>query len=114
LTEVDRSGNSLPYSPADRYTLFLRYKKENGFKFKLMTSSWGAYYIDSENTETYEGYDFLLNAMAGYTRKNLDITLNIDNLTDKRYAVEVSKSYGTKYYSPASPRTILLTARYKF
>lgn len=114
LTDVDRSGNFLPYTPDTIYSAFVRYKSESGLKFKLITESWGSYYVDSENSETYEGYAFATNAMAGYETGNLDITFNIDNLTDLRYAVEVKKSYGNKYYSPAAPRSYMLSAKYNF
>ncbi len=114
LVDEDRSGNSLPYTPDSIYSAFIRYKSDKGLKFKLMTESWGSYYVDSENSETYEGYAFVTNAMVGYKMKKLDVTLNVDNLTDKRYAVEVKKSYGNKYYVPAPPRNFMLSAKYKF
>ncbi|MBU2646221.1 TonB-dependent receptor [bacterium] len=114
LVNVDRSGNTLPYAPAVVYTTFIRYKSDSGLKFKFMTDSWGSYFVDSENSERYEGYSLVTSAMVGYEWDKLDVTFNVDNLTDKRYATEVKKSYGNKYYTPAAPRSFMLSAKYQF
>ena len=113
--QVDRSGNQMPYIPKQQYSLFMMYQHFSGFKARIQTNSWGDYYMDTANSEKYKGYDFVTNLMLGYDKGSHAITLNVDNLFDKRYASEVKKdSRNTKYYSAASPRTVMVNYTYNF
>lgn len=115
VVNMDRSGNSLPFIPAHQYSFYGRYLHASGVKFKLETFSWGSYYVDNANTEKYEGYDFATNAMIGYERGPYKISLNVDNIFDNYYAVEVEKdTQGVKRYSPAAPRTFIVQLSYTF
>ena len=112
---IDRSGNRLPYIPEHQYSVFAAYRHPSGLKFKLQSHTWGSYYIDNANTEKYEGYAFITGVMIGYEWKAFDIGLNIDNLFDERYAVEVEKdSSGKNRYTPAAPRSFILRVSYNF
>ncbi len=112
---IDRSGNRLPYVPEHKYSLFVSYKHPSGFKAKIQSHTWGSYFMDNANTEKYEGYEFVTNLMVGYETDKYDISLNVDNLFDDRYAVEATKdTRGTTEYTPAAPRTIMLRFTYKF
>ncbi len=114
-TQVSHAGNQMPYVPKHQYGLFAHYQSPNGLKARIQTNSWGEYYIDNANTEKYDGYDFVTNMMIGYERGPHSIALNIDNVFDKQYAVEVKKSSrGTKSYSAASPRTAMLIYTYNY
>jgi len=114
-TNVDRSGNRLPYIPIHQYSAFISYKHTSGFRFRVQTDTWGSYYMDNANTEKYEGYEFLTSASVGYSRGNLDLSLTVDNLFDKKYAVEVTKdTRGVKRYNPGPPRTFLVRLTYNF
>lgn len=111
----DRSSNRYPYIPMHQYSLFASYKNPSGFKFKIDTNTWGRYYVDNANSETYEGYKFLTNLLIGYERKNLDISLDCQNLFDKRYAMEVTKEVGgTTQYRPGAPFTMMARITYRF
>lgn len=115
LLNFDRSGNSLPYIPENQYSFFTAYHHSSGFKFKLQTLSWGSYYIDNANSEKYEGYNFITNTMLGYETKRFDIALNIENIFNKYYAVEVQKdTQGKVTYNPAAPRDFFLQLTYYF
>jgi iron complex outermembrane receptor protein len=114
-TNIDRSGNRLPYIPIHQYSAFISYKHTSGFRFRVQTDTWGSYYMDNANSEKYEGYEFLTSASVGYSRGNLDLSLMVDNLFDKKYAVEVTKdTRGVKRYSPGPPRTFLVRLTYNF
>ncbi|GAB4408465.1 MAG: TonB-dependent receptor PqqU [Thermodesulfovibrionales bacterium] len=111
----DRSGNRYPYIPMHQYSLFVTYRHPSGFKFKIDTNTWGRYYVDNANSETYEGYKFLTNLLIGYERKCFDISLDVQNLFDKRYAMEVTKETGgTTNYRPGAPLTMMARITYKF
>lgn len=111
----DRSGNHLPYIPRNQYSLYAFYKHSSGFKAKIDTTTWGEYYVDNANSEKYKGYDFITSALVGFERKNLDITIDVANVFDKKYAMEVSKSStGALQYRPGAPITWMARVSYYF
>ncbi len=109
-----RDGNSFPYIPKHQYSLFLFYKHPSGLKFKVDTNTWGEYYMDNANTEKYKGYQFLTNALIGYEKKNLDITLDAYNIFDKRYAMEVTKDTTSTKYRPGAPFSMMARVTFRF
>lgn len=114
-TNRDRAGNALPFIPRHQYSLTAQYRHPSGFKCNVQSHSWGSYYMDNANSEKYDGYEFVTNAMVGYEYKSLDFALNIENLFDKQYATEASRntsSYDT--YKPAAPQTVIARLSYKF
>lgn len=112
---LDRSGNQIPYIPRHQYSLSLDYASPLGWQARLSADGWGEYYMDNANTEKYAGYDLLTNLMVGYELGPHSLSLNVDNLFDKRYAVEVKKNTsGDKTYSAGAPRSALLSYRYRF
>ncbi|MDH4231870.1 MAG: TonB-dependent receptor [Nitrospirota bacterium] len=117
-TTYDWSGNKFPYIPKHQYSLFVYYKHPSGLKFKVDANTWGEYYMDNANTEKYGGYDFLTNALIGYEKKNLDITLDVYNIFDKRYAMEVTKDITNPRdpykYRPGAPFSMMARVTYKF
>ncbi|MDD2851809.1 MAG: TonB-dependent receptor [Desulfuromonadaceae bacterium] len=111
----DRSGNRLPYVPKHQYSFYSFYKHPSGFKAKIDTYGWGEYYVDNANSGTYHGYDFLTNAMVGYENKQWDVTFDVNNVFDKRYAMEVTKdSVGNDRYRPGAPISFFGKLSYKF
>ncbi len=111
----DRSGNHLPYVPEHQYNLYAFYKHPLGFKAKLDSYSWGEYYVDNANSGKYHGYDFLTNVMVGYEDRNWDITIDVNNVFDKHYAMEVTKdSTGAERYRPGAPVSFFGKIAYKF
>ncbi|MBT2969382.1 MAG: TonB-dependent receptor [Candidatus Thiodiazotropha sp. (ex Ctena orbiculata)] len=114
-TPIDRSGNQLPFIPRQQYGLSLGYSHPSGFKAVLRSNSWGSYYVDNANTEQYGGYDFVTNLLLSYQSGPHHISLNVENLFDKLYALEVKKSTsGDKTYAAASPRNAMLSYSYNF
>jgi len=112
---VDRSGNQMPYVPHNQYSLFADYRHPNGFKARLQANSWGEYYMDTANTEKYDGYDLVTSLALSYETGPHTISFNVDNLFDKRYAIEVKKdTRGKKYYSAASPLAAMLNYSFAF
>lgn len=115
MTEVSRDGNDLSYIPKNQYSLFLALNLDNGFKSRITAKTYGSYYMDNANTQKYDGYDLITDFMVGYERKDHNIQLNINNLFDKYYAMDASKSTsGEETYKAAAPRSFMLTYAYKF
>jgi len=112
---VSRDGNYLPFIPKNKYSLFAALRMENGFKGRVTTRSWGSYYMDTENTQKYEGYDFITDIMIGYEHKAHNIQLNVQNITNEYYATEALRDvYGNDSYKAAPPRSFMVTYSYQF
>lgn len=110
-----RDGNRLPYIPEHQYTLYSFYKHSSGLKAKVDTHSWGKYFVDNANSSKYHGYDFLTNVMIGYENKNWDITFDVSNVFDKKYAMEVTKdTTGVDRYRPGAELSMFGKIAYKF
>lgn len=114
---VDYSGNKQRYIPDYQYSIFAGYRN-NGFSARVEALTYGEYYMDDANTEKYDGFELVTNLMLAYQYHAHKIQLNINNVFDDYYATEVKKtsySWGDKYYyTPASPRLVMLTYSYTF
>jgi iron complex outermembrane receptor protein len=105
---IDRSGNHLPYIPEHYYSLFVAYIHQSGAYLRATANTWGEYWMDNANTETYQGYDLVTDLTVGYQNRRFEVALIVQNLFDQRYAVEAQKDlYGGLRYSPTAPRSIL-------
>ncbi len=111
--EYNRSNNRLQYIPKHKYTIYAYYFHPSGFKAKIDTNTWGEYYTNAANTDKYKGYEFLTNLALSYEKKIFEVGLSIYNLTNKKYAVEVSGDSNTPYV-PGSPRTYFAYFNLKF
>ncbi len=112
---IDRSGNQIPYVPRHQYSLGLSYRHPLGITARIQADGWGEYYMDNANSEMYEGYDLLTNLSVAYETGPHTLSLNVDNLFDKQYAVEAKKdTSGRHSYAAGSPRSAMLTYRYVF
>lgn len=114
VTPEDRSGNQLPYIPQHMFDLFLSYRHQAGFKARFDTASWGEYWVDNANSEKYAGYDFVSKLMLGWERGPWDLVLDVSNLFDTKYAMEVTKSAGALVFRPGAPRTYFAKLSYGF
>ncbi len=104
-------GNQLPNVPEHAATLWTTYQVLPQF-----TIGGGATYMDKvygnpANTKwapSYVRYD----AMARYNvDKNIDVQLNVNNLTDKRY---FNKTYSNHYATEAEGRSAVLSLNFKY
>lgn len=110
----DRAGNALPFVPRHQYGMSLGWK-EGPWRARLAANSWGSYWMDNANSEKYGGWEWVANLSVGYQFGQHSLNFNADNLLDKHYAFEAKKdTSGRVTYTPASPRTVMLTYRYDF
>lgn len=109
----DYSGNYLKFSPDFQYSIFADWKK-GAYSARLETSAVGSYYVDDANSEKYDGFSGLVNLSGGYNRKHHAVNLSLKNLTDMRYATEVTKSRGVNSYNVGAPRSVMLSYQYKY
>jgi len=68
-------------------------------------------YGDAANTKFVPGY-VRYDAMARYNvNKNVDLQLNVNNLSDKRY---FTKAYASHYATEAEGRSAVLSLNFKY
>jgi len=114
---VTASGeNSLTYTPKQSFTAWTSYDLPWGlrvgggarFSDKLKRGTDGAI-----GTPAYTDSYWVVDAMLGYrVTKNIDLRLNVYNLTDEKYVVAINKS-GYRY-TPGVARSASLTANIGF
>ena len=111
-----RAGNSMPYVPKHQYSMSMNYDSGWGLKGAVRTESWSAYQLDNANTEKYSGYKFITNANLSYdVSEEGSLSMNVENVFDKKYAVEVKKDTGgDRTYSAGQPRTFVASYRQNF
>jgi iron complex outermembrane receptor protein len=108
-----RDGNQLPLVPMHKFSASLNYNHPSGIYARLIGDTWGKYFVDTANTQTYSGFT-VFKGRVGYKRNKLGLYVQVDNIFDKRYAAEVAQSYGKTSYSPGAPRTWLAGVAYEF
>ncbi|SPL71107.1 TonB-dependent receptor [Acinetobacter stercoris] len=105
------NGNRMPNVPKNSATLWSTYKV-----LPKLTIGAGAFYADKvygdlANTKyvpSYVRYD----AMARYdVTKNVNLQLNVNNISDKRY---FTKAYASHYATEADGRNAVLAVNFKF
>lgn len=105
------NGNELPNVPKNSFSLWTTYQV-----LPKLTVGGGAFYVDDvwgnvANTlyvESYWRYD----AMASYElSKNVDLQLNVQNLTDEVY---YDKAYASHFANQAAGRTALFSTNFHF
>jgi iron complex outermembrane receptor protein len=112
---VERSGNYLPFIPKTQTSLFAEYKHPNGVSARVQARKDGAYYMDNANSEQWQNKDVITDLNVGYGKGKHKVDLMVDNVFDKRYAVEVSKdTAGKTTYSAGTPRAVLVNYSYQF
>ena len=108
--------NQLSYTPKQAFTSWTSYTLPMGltigggvrFSDKLLRGTDGA-----AGTPAYVDSYWVADAMASYpVNKNIDLRLNVYNLTDEDYASAINKS-GYRY-TPGKPRSASITANIKF
>ena len=111
VTTGSNKGNQMPNTPENSFSLWTTYNVT-----PKLTIGGGAFYVDqvygdAANTvyvPSYTRYD----AMASYKlTKNIDLQLNVQNLTDKTY---YDKAFSTHFANQAAGRTALLTTSFHF
>ncbi len=105
------NGNELPNTPKNSASLWTTYQV-----LPRLTVGGGAFYVDDvfgnvANTTMVESY-VRWDAMAAYKlTKNIDLQLNVQNLTNETY---YDKAFSTHFANQAPGRTALLSTNFHF
>ncbi len=115
LKSADRSleGKEVKGVPEHILNLGAQYTSPWGVGGRVNWRQVGSYYIDSDNTESYGGYD-TVDLTLFYQRpfkgedSRLRVSLSVLNLFDEHYSQAVWQGYGTTNYALSWPRTFWL------
>ncbi len=110
------SGNEMPSAPREIGNVRLAYAPGalKGGRVELEWERLGSYWMDSANTEKYDGHD-LLNLRASYPISDtVELYGRVMNLTDERYATAASLSRGARELAPGMPRTFFAGINARF
>lgn len=116
----DRSGNSLPTIPKTQTSAFVEYKHPNGFSARMQAHKDGSYYLDNANSDKWTDQKIVTDLNLAYTKKKHKVDLTVENLFDKRYAIDVSKAASATpatvlpSYTAGTPRAVLANYTYQF
>ena len=104
-------GKDLPNVPKNSATLWSTYQVLPQLQIGAGAVAVDKVYGDAANTKFAPGY-VRYDAMARYNvNKNVDLQLNVNNLSDKRY---FTKAYASHYATEAEGRSAVLSLNFKY
>ncbi len=104
-------GKQLPNVPKNSATLWTTYQVLPQLNLGVGAIAMDKVYGDAANTKFVPGY-VRYDAMARYNvNKNVDLQLNVNNLSDKRY---FTKAYASHYATEAEGRSAVLSVNFKY
>ncbi|NUF65474.1 TonB-dependent siderophore receptor [Acinetobacter bereziniae] len=104
-------GKQLPNVPKNSATLWTTYQVLPQLTVGAGALAMDKVYGDAANTKFVPGY-VRYDAMARYNiNKNVDLQLNLNNLSDKRY---FTKAYASHYATEAEGRNAVLSINFKY
>ena len=104
-------GKQLPNVPENSATLWTTYKVLPELTLGAGAIAMDKVYGDAANTKYVSGY-VRYDAMARYNvNKNVDLQLNVNNLSDERY---FTKAYASHYATEAEGRSAVLSLNFKY
>ena len=104
-------GKQLPNVPKNSATLWTTYQVLPQLTVGAGALGMDKVYGDAANTKYVSGY-VRYDAMARYNiNKNVDLQLNVNNLSDKRY---FTKAYASHYATEAEGRNAVLSISFKY
>ena len=105
------NGNQPSLTPRHSGSLWLKHDLPNGFYVAGGVRAEASRYASQYNVTTLPGY-MTVDLGAGYRSKNVDVTLNLQNLFNRAYYVSAHGG-AENYNMPGAPRMALLGVRYK-
>ena len=118
VRDPDNEGLAFsPETPEHSFNLWSRYRfsdmPNEGWRIGAGIKTVSGTHARSSDVVWEQGGYTLLSAQVGYrVNENLDISVNGNNLTDKRYYSRISGSARNNYYG--DPRNVMLTMRYNY
>lgn len=105
-------GNTSALTPRHTVNAWLKHTFGNGYYAAAGGRAESARYASPDDLTTLPGYG-VIHLGAGYEARKFDVTLTLKNLLGRKYFV-AAHSGANDYNMPGEPRSLLVTARYRF
>lgn len=107
------SGRDIDTAPRRLHTVLLRWMPRSDWDLTLRGAEVGAYYADAGNQYRYEGHRTASLAIGWQAHEQWRFTLDIDNLTNERYADRADYAQGSWRYFPGRERSAFLSLAWR-
>jgi catecholate siderophore receptor len=105
-------GNTAALTPRHAFNAWLKHRIGRRYYIAAGGRAESARYASPDNLVILPGYG-VINLGAGYESKTFDATVTLKNLLNRKYYVS-AHSGANDYNMPGEPRSILVSARYRF
>ena len=105
-------GNAAALTPRHTFNLWLKHKLNDRYYVAGGGRAESARYASPDNLVVLPGYG-VINLGAGYESKAFDVIVTLKNLLNRKYYVS-AHSGANDYNMPGEPRSVLVSARYRF
>jgi outer membrane receptor protein involved in Fe transport len=102
-------GRDIDTAPRRLHSVMLRWTPHADWNLALRGTEVGPYYADAGNQFRYEGHRTASLAVSWQAHPEWRVTLDIDNLTDERYADRADYAQGSWRYFPGRDRSVFLS-----
>lgn len=102
-SDTIRDGNMIDTAPEWLANARLDWQATERLALSLTAEHVGEYFLDPGNLNTYPGHTVLGARAAWDWQDDLQVWVNLRNLTDERYADRADVSFGNKRYFPGEP-----------
>lgn len=112
---VNLNGNDVSSAPRNFGTVQLQWRPTSTLLTELQWVAMGKYFTNPENLNQYEGHDILNLRTRWQATDALTVSLNILNLTDRKYAERADwAAFGGDRYFPGEPLRAFLALNWRF
>jgi catecholate siderophore receptor len=105
-------GNTAALTPRHSLNLWVKHKFNEGYYLAAGGRAEAARFASPDNLTVLPGYG-VVHLAAGYEAKVFDIAITLKNLLNRRYYV-AAHGGANDYNMPGEPRSLLVSARYRF
>lgn len=105
-------GNTAALTPRHSLNLWVKRKFNDGYYVAAGGRAESARYASPDNLTVLPGYG-VINLGAGYEEKKFDVAITLKNLLNRKYYV-AAHSGANDYNMPGEPRSLFVSARYRF
>ncbi|NIA57910.1 TonB-dependent siderophore receptor [Massilia sp. TW-1] len=105
-------GNTAALTPRHTFNAWIKHRLDGAFYVAAGARAESSRYASPDDLTTLPGYG-VLQLGAGYEGRNVDVTVTVRNVANRTYFVS-AHSGANDYNMPGEPRTVLVSARYRF
>lgn len=105
-------GNTAALTPRHSLNLWIKHRFGHGYYVAAGGRAESARYASADNLTVLPGYG-VIHLGAGYEEQKYDVSVTLKNLLNRKYYV-AGHSGANDYNMPGEPRSLLVSARYRF